>query len=271
VTGSGELTDRQAREIDYHREHAKLVGNRSGPLSHDVLYSGRRRWWNAYWDIFAFLKAQDLKGKSALVVGCGAGEDAIRLAKLGAKVYAFDLSLDMLNLAKQSAADENVGIEFSQMPAENLSYPDNFFDVVFARDIFHHVDIASAVAELRRVAKNDALFIIDEIYSHSITETVRRSRLVEKVLYPRMMATIYGGRVPYITADERKLSERDVAIIAGSLRLMRKRFFNFVVTRLLPEKSDMVCALDRIALAMLGPLAKFCAGRIVLIGTNDKR
>jgi 2-polyprenyl-3-methyl-5-hydroxy-6-metoxy-1,4-benzoquinol methylase len=41
--------------------------------------------------MFKFLTSLDLRHKKVLVVGCGFGEDTLRLAKLGGDVYAFDL------------------------------------------------------------------------------------------------------------------------------------------------------------------------------------
>src|SRR3954462_4047839 len=98
------LTERQKRELDYHREHAEE--NRqvlTKGFSWDVLENPKRKWWNAYWHMFAFLIGCDLKGKRVLVVGCGFGDDALRVAKLGANVSAFDLSEASLAIADKLA------------------------------------------------------------------------------------------------------------------------------------------------------------------------
>jgi hypothetical protein len=73
------------------------------------------------------------------------------------------------------------------------------------------------MAEIARVSKYGALFIADEIYSHSITDRIRHSRIVEQILYPHMQSLIYKGDRPYITADERKLNETDIAAIKRHL------------------------------------------------------
>ncbi len=270
VTDDMELTGRQQREIEYHVEHAKAGRDTRRDVSYDVVYSERRKWWNAYWDVFTYLRSQDLKQKKVLVVGCGAGEDAIRLSKLGADVYAFDLSPEMLAIAKDMADAAGVTARFDLMPAEKLEYADDFFDLIFARDIFHHVDIPAATTELRRVAKQGSLFIVNEIYSHSVTELVRRSAFVEKVLYPRMQARVYGGQKPYITEDERKLSESDVTLISASLTQIDKKYFNFIVTRLVSDNSRTLNVADRLLLKALGPLGRFCGGRVVFIGKLSK-
>ena len=92
-------------------------------------------------------------GKRALVPGCGSGFDAIILAHLGAEVSAFDLSADMLSVAEERAAARNVSLDLQRMPAEELRYGDNTFELIWGRDILHHCDIGRTMAELIRVAK----------------------------------------------------------------------------------------------------------------------
>ena len=65
---------------------------------------------------------------SVLVVGCGFGSDALRLARLGASVSAFDLSPDSLQIARDLAARESLQITFDEMPAERMRYKDSSFD-----------------------------------------------------------------------------------------------------------------------------------------------
>ena len=50
--------------------------------------------------MYEYLVNCGLMDKRVLVVGCGFGDDALRLAKLGAKVNAFDLSPDSLEIAR---------------------------------------------------------------------------------------------------------------------------------------------------------------------------
>jgi ubiquinone/menaquinone biosynthesis C-methylase UbiE len=182
-----ELTDRQQRELDYHRDHAKLHKSvLNSAFAWDVLKDPGRRWWNAYWAMYEYLLRCDLHDKRVLVVGCGFGDDALRLAKLGARVSAFDLSPDSLEIARALAIREGLEVEFQEMPAEGMLYPDATFDLVLSRDILHHVDIPKTMQEIVRVSKSDAIFVVNEIYSHSLTDKIRNAPIVEKVLYPRM-------------------------------------------------------------------------------------
>jgi ubiquinone/menaquinone biosynthesis C-methylase UbiE len=259
------LTDRQQRELDYHREHAKEHRQiLASPFSWDVLQDPGRRWWNAYWQMYAHLVNYDLKGKSVLVVGCGFGDDALRLAKLGAKVSAFDLSPDSLQIARELATREGLQIKFDEMPAEKMRYKDSSFDYIVTRDILHHVDIPLTMSEIVRVAKPDALLVVNEIYSHSITDKVRHSSIVENVLYPRMRRLIYGSGKPYITEDERKLSELDIKEITKSLQPHQfERHFNFLVTRIIPDRFEFFAKADHLLLRLLRPIGRLLAGRIL--------
>ena len=269
---NSELTDRQQREFDYHREHAKLYQSvLAAPFSWEVLQRPERRWWNAYWGMYKYLVSCDLKDKRVLVVGCGFGYDALRLAKLGAKVSAFDLSPDSLQIAKALALREGLDIIFEEMPAEKMLYEDNSFDYIISIDILHHVDIPTTMSEIVRVAKPSAMFVVNEIYSHSVTDKIRHSALVEKVLYPKMRRLIYGSGKPYITEDERKLSEFDLEQIMKPLqpRLFTK-YFNFLVTRIIPDRFEKFAQVDRLLLRILHPVGHLLAGRVLFSARISK-
>jgi 2-polyprenyl-3-methyl-5-hydroxy-6-metoxy-1,4-benzoquinol methylase len=259
------LTERQQRELDYHREHAKLHQSMlAAPFSWEVLDNPGQRWWNAYWAMFAHLQQCNVQGKAVLVVGCGFGDDALRLAKMGARVSAFDLSPDSLEIARALAARERLEIDFQPMPSERMSYADDSFDLILCRDILHHVDIQATMREIVRVARPGARFVVNEIYSHSITDRIRRSALVERWLYPRMRALIYGTSRPYITEDERKLTEADLALVMKPLDTPRfRRHFYMLVTRLVPERWRLAAQADQLLLRLLAPVGPVLAGRVL--------
>lgn len=262
------LTGRQQREIEYHRaraeQHASLL---STAVSYDVVFSPARRWWNHYWEMFTFLARQDLRDKHVLIVGCGFGEDALRLARMGAHVFAFDLSAESIALARQLAAREKLRIEFAEMPAEQLSYPDGFFDCAIARDILHHTEIPRVMAEIARVCRKDAVLVVNEVYSHSLLERLRRVRLIDRWLYPAMRGFVYQGKDPYITQDERKLTQDDVSRIAAELaEVNMRKYFGAVVGRMLPDRYPFANKLDRLMLIVLGPAARLLGGRVLIAG-----
>lgn len=260
------LTIRQINEIEYHKNHAAQHADiLSNPFSYDVLF-GARKWWNAYWEMYDELKRMGIAGKRVLVVGCGFGDDAIRLAKMGAIVDAFDLSPDSLAIARALAKREDFNINFREMPAEKLDYLTGEFDIVLARDILHHVDIRLAMSEIVRVTKTNGTIIINEIYTHSWADKIRNSSLVRNRLYPMMRNFVYKGAKPYITADERKLSQIDMGEITDNLNVESKRYFNAFVTRLVPDSYPIMNRFDRVVLSCVGFLGGLIAGRVLVVG-----
>jgi hypothetical protein len=123
------------------------------------------------------------------------------------------------------------------------------------------------MSEIVRVSKPGALFLVNEIYSHTLTDRIRYSSIVDRVFYPRMQRFIYGTGKPYVTEDERKLTEADVRSITKPLQKLEfKTYFNFLVARVVPDRYVTVSRIDRLLLIMLKPVAKFLAGRVVLAG-----
>jgi len=266
------MTERQKRELEYHRVHAELYKDiLEQPFSFDVITNENRRWWNAHWEMYTYLMSKNLRGKNVLVIGCGFGADALYLSKCGANVKAFDLSPESLFIAQELSVRENLDIEFQETPAEKLNYADNYFDIVVARDILHHVDIPESISEVIRVSKSGAIFCFNEVYSHSITDRIRHSSFVENWLYPKMTKFVYGEQKPYITEDERKLTEIDVKVfIAMMKRPEIHKYFNFVVTRIIPDKYLSLRKLDRALLIVLSPISFILGGRVLVAGELKK-
>jgi SAM-dependent methyltransferase len=265
------LTDRQRREIDYHRDHAlRTASGTQQAVARDVISPGPRRPWNAFWSMYDHILAADLAGKRVLVPGCGYGEDAIRLAMLGAEVSAFDLSPEILAIARARAEAARLSIDFDIMPAEALTYPDDHFDAVLFVDILHHVDIAPAIAEVRRVLRPGGLVIGDELYTHSLLQRVRESWLVQRVAYRLMRRWIYGTDRPYITLDEHKIDEREFAIVRAAMDRPVIAYFGMAEGRLFPNHITWASKADRLAMRVLAPMADRLGSRVVFAGKVRK-
>lgn len=265
------LTARQQRELEYHREHAaSCLDEAQRPVADDVIVSAQRRPWNAYWSMYDRLLAADLAGKAVLVLGCGFGDDAIRIARLGARVSACDLSPESLDIARERARRAGVAISFEMMPAEAMTYADNSFDGIVFVDILHHVDIAATMAEVARVLKPGAKVIGDELYTHSSLQRVRESGPVQQVLYPLMRRWIYGDDTPYITEDEHKIDEHEFALVTARLELVETDWFNIVEGRLYPSRLVWASRVERAVMRPLAAFAPFMAGRVVFSGRLAK-
>lgn len=265
------LTARQLRELEYHREHAATYGEEAlQPVADDVIVSTARRPWNAYWSMYDRLLAADLAGKAVLVLGCGFGDDAIRIAMLGARVSACDLSPESLAIAETRARRAGLAIDFAPMPAEAMTYAADSFDAVVFVDILHHVDIAATMAEVARVLKPGALVIGDELYTHSRLQRIRESAAVQRLLYPLMRGWIYGGETPYITEDEHKIDEHEFARVTARLTGWETAWFNVLEGRLYPSRLIWASRIERALMRPLRALAPVLAGRVVFSGRLAK-
>ena len=131
---------------------------------------------------FAIGVLGNLKGKRVLNPGCGAGEEAVYLAKMGANVFAVDLSSCMLRVAKKLARKFKVEnkIKFEKINAEKTRFKNESFDLILGNSILHHVNIEDSASEFNRVLKRGgkAVFIEPLFYNPIINYYRRIANLV---------------------------------------------------------------------------------------------
>ncbi len=110
-----------------------------------------------------------LKDSDILVdFGCGTGIFAIEAAKICSKVYAVDVSKNMLDYASDKACDVGINnIDFSHSGFLNFYQPDNSVNLITSTFSFHHLpDFWKAVALKRlnrMLAPGGKLYIKDVI------------------------------------------------------------------------------------------------------------
>ncbi|MFQ5618309.1 MAG: class I SAM-dependent methyltransferase [Rhodospirillales bacterium] len=96
----------------------------------------------------------DFQGQRVLDVGCGSGALSCRLAKMGARVTAIDITGAAVSLARRNARAQGLELDIVQMDAEHMALPPASFDFVFSWGVLHHTDdIEAAFRELSRVLK----------------------------------------------------------------------------------------------------------------------
>lgn len=108
----------------------------------------------------------DISRKKVLEMGCGDGWISLRLAKSGVDVWACDISPKMIQLAKRYAEAADLNIEFDTMVCEEMSYGDDFFDLVFMHFALHHCDIDATARQIRRVLKPGGKAVLVEDYAY---------------------------------------------------------------------------------------------------------
>jgi ubiquinone/menaquinone biosynthesis C-methylase UbiE len=259
-----EQSDRQRREIEYHRHHAaKHLAVASQPVTLTHLTSHRHRWWNAYWVNMWRARSEDLPNRRVLVVGSGFGDDAITLNLFGAKIVcAFDISEECCKIARQRTSISQSCVHYSASTAETLPFKDESFDLVFLSDIIHHVDIPRSIREIRRVLRPGGLILGNEPYTHPLIQGIRNSRVVREFLYPKMVEYVYGTDTPYLTPDERKLSNYDLQGINKIVSIIDRQYFTIMTSRIFRPKGHLLPIAERIIL-MIPFMGHFLAGRVV--------
>lgn len=120
-------------------------------------------------------KLGNMKGKKILELGCGFGEGSVYFAMQGADVTASDLSEGMLDVAEKVAEYNHTHIKTVKCSADNLPFQDESFDIVYAANMLHHVDLERTLQEASRVLKRGGIFAsIDPLAHNPIINIYRR-------------------------------------------------------------------------------------------------
>ena len=166
---------------------------------------------------YCFRLLGDLTGKSILDVGCGEGEDAMILARLGAHVTGLDVSPGAIDLARQRAAINAVAqrTKFICAPLGEANLPEQSFDVIWIDNVLHHVldDLEPTLRALLRAAKPGATIICIEPVN--LNQTLRRIRFLVPVHTE-------------VTPGERPLERADLDVLENVLPGVRRVHFSFL-------------------------------------------
>jgi SAM-dependent methyltransferase len=125
----------------------------------------------------AFERLGPLRGKHVLDYGCGHGMASIVMARRGAIVTAFDLSADYLHEAELRARTNAVSIGFVKADAHCLPFADAVFDAIWGNAILHHLNLANAGPEIRRVLRPGGIAVFCEPWGGNPVLSWARRRL----------------------------------------------------------------------------------------------
>lgn len=146
--------------------------NSSSKINNDIYESYGSRWYTAYDDPIALLRAenrvklpwihervmdQNFNSPTILDVGCGAGFLCNELSLKGYRVKGIDLSSESLKVARQY--DQTGLVDYQMADAYQLPFDDHSMEVVTCLDFLEHVENPEEVIkECARVLKPGGLF-----------------------------------------------------------------------------------------------------------------
>jgi ubiquinone/menaquinone biosynthesis C-methylase UbiE len=202
-------TERIEAEQHFHDVQAR---QRAGDLSRraqGLVFSDAEYLDHESWIKPAMARLGPVAGRSVLDFGCGHGMAAVVLARRGAQVTALDLSAGYLAEARRRAEANCVTIETVQADGHFLPFADATFDAIWGNAILHHLDLALAGVELRRVLRTGGMAVFCEPWGEN-----RLLRFARRCLP-------YPGKNR--TRDEEPLRRRD-------LEFLREAFPNLDVS-----------------------------------------
>jgi demethylmenaquinone methyltransferase/2-methoxy-6-polyprenyl-1,4-benzoquinol methylase len=125
-------------------------------VMNDAMSGGMHRLWK---DRFV-RRVKPREGETILDMAGGTGDIAFRMAAKGAQITVSDINQDMLDVGVERAMERGIdGLVWSRQNAEELSFPDKFFDAyTIAFGIRNVTRIDQALAEAFRVLRYGGRF-----------------------------------------------------------------------------------------------------------------
>lgn len=142
------------------RSHNQVISEQFGSTAASYLTSAVHAQGADLQDLAAYAAAYPQA--RVLDLGCGGGHASFAVAPHAARVIAYDLSSQMLEVVRAAAVDRKLpNIEVQQGSADSLPYADASFDLVCTRFSAHHWrNLPKALQEAARVLKQGGRFVV---------------------------------------------------------------------------------------------------------------
>jgi len=184
----------------------------------------------------------DVRGKTVLDFGCGAGKSSVLLARREANVIAMDISEPIMHVARERLLKNDIvnSVSFINGSAHNIPLADESVDLVFGIAILHHLHLQLVSREVFRILKKGGRAIFQE--------PVRNSKVIK----------LLRGLIPYQAEDvspyERPLTDEELADFGAGFSQYRSRAFTLPYINLagiLPVANKFINPLQRLDGAVL--------------------
>ena len=164
------------------------------------------------------------EGARVLEYGCGVATQGMQLSPKADTVTGIDISQVAVdkaaNEARRRALDNT---DYRVMDAEQLTFPDRSFDLVFGRGIIHHLDLARCFATIARVLRPGGTALFWEPLGHN------------------PLINFYRDRTPHArTEDEHPLTRSDFALASTHFEVRNSRFYGLTTLATVPLRDSRV-------------------------------
>ena len=111
----------------------------------------------------------EVKNRVFLEYGCGMakGGRLTRLVKQGGKGHGIDISDYAIDFLNKEAVEEGLDIDYQVMNAEDMTFDDDYFDVIYGTGILHHLDLDKSFDSISKKLKKDGRAIFIEPLGHN--------------------------------------------------------------------------------------------------------
>ena len=164
-------------------------------VMNDAMSVGMHRLWK---DKFV-RRVKPRSGEAILDMAGGTGDIAFRMAREGAAVTVSDINQDMLDVGIERAIERGFdALVWSRQNAEELSFPDRFFDAyTIAFGIRNVTRIDAALAEAHRVLRHGGRFFCLEFSTTQWPGFKEAYDLYSHKLVPKIGEAIAGDGESY--------------------------------------------------------------------------
>lgn len=159
-----------------------------------------------------------IRGARALEYGCGNTGFTVRLADEAKEITAIDISDVVIDAGNKLVEDKGVSnVKFLAMNAEQMTFPDDSFDLVYGSGILHHLEYRSCYSEIARVLRPGGRAVFLEPLNHN------------------PLINLYRKMTPAIrTPDEHPLTVTDIELGSEYFTSVESNFFNLITLAAIP-------------------------------------
>lgn len=168
------------------------------------------------------------RGETVLEIGCGMGTDLSSFFRGGAKVFAVDLTVGHLELARRRLQIEGSPVRLVRGDAEQLPLANDSIDAVYSFGVLHHTPgTAEAIREIHRVLRPGGRAIVAMYHRHSVFYWFS-TLFVRGILHGRLFIDGYRRLIADVERHDHTDALPLVKVYSG--RDMRRLFRQFRTT-----------------------------------------